>query len=291
MNKSISAISLATFLALSSAPALADQLKTKVTALPVAQATALQGKTVAVVLHERESFVAMTPGKAVFGMLGVAGMVKAGNDFVGENEIADPTLLIRDQLANTLRDRYGVVLLPADKQVTASVKPADLTKAHEDSDYILSVRHRGSNYSYYPGTWGGYWVGNVVNIQLIETRSGKVVSKGNCYASTHKNEVRPTLEQLRANRAQLTKDILTSLAWKCTRQLAIEAFHVSPEAAPAIPTEFEDPSARVKNVAAAADAPPPTRNAIPEIGAEPAPAVDKTKDGDDDTEAAQPPES
>lgn len=271
LNKITSTAVLAASLAVSPFAAQADQLKTKVTALPAAQATALQGKTVAVTLHERESFVAMTAGKAMLGMLGVAGMVKAGNDFVEENGIPDPTLLIREQLANALRDRFGAVLQPADTEVTASVKPNDLVKAHPDSDYILSVRHRGSNYAYYPGTWGGYWVGNTVFVQLIETDSGRVVGKGNCYASTHKHPVRPSLEQLRENRAQLTKDILASLAWKCARQLALDTFQMAPDAAPAIPAELEDPLARVKGAA------PTTADgtAQPEAAADPAPAADE----------------
>jgi hypothetical protein len=270
LNKIPLTAAIAGTLAFAAFPSHADQLKVKVSALSQADAAALQGKTVAVVLHERDSFVAMTAGKAMFGVIGVAGMVKAGNDFVEQNEIPDPTIIVREQLANTLRDQFGAVPMAVGTTVTKSVKPAELAKVHPDSDYILSVKHKGSNYVYYPGKWDGYWVGNVVVVQLIHTASGKVVGKGNCYASTHKNPVRPSLDQLRADRAQLTKDILASLAWKCSRQLAIDGFKVTAERAPTLPAELEDPLSRVTPAAPAAkDAPvaaePPAAPKAPEM--------------------------
>jgi hypothetical protein len=283
LNKIPLTAAIAGTLAFAAFPSHADQLKVKVSALSQADAAALQGKTVAVVLHERDSFVAMTASKAMFGVLGVAGMVKAGNDFVEENEIPDPTIIVREQLANTLRDQFGAVPMAVDTTVTKSVKPAELAKVHPDADYILSIKHKGSNYVYYPGKWDGYWVGNVVVVQLIHTASGKVVGKGNCYASTHKNPVRPSLDQLRADRAQLTKDILASLAWKCSRQLAIEGFKLTAERAPAIPAELQDPLSRVTRATPAAkDAPvaaePPAAPEMPETPPATAPEATVSED-------------
>ena len=279
MNRTTLAAALAGTLAFAAFPSHADQLKVKATALSQADATALQGKSVAVVLHERESFGAMTAGKAMFGMLGVAGMIKAGNDFVEQNEIADPTIIVREQLANTLRDQFGAVPKAVDTTVTRSVKPAELASLHAEADYILSVKHKGSNYGYYPGKWDGYWVGNVVVVQLIERASGKVVSKGNCYASTHKNPVRPSLDQLRADRAQLTKDILASLAWKCSRQLAIDGFKLTAERAPAIPAELEDPLSRVTAAAPAANGTPAAQSPAAPAAESPTPEAPEPESG------------
>lgn len=238
-------------LVLSSFAAHADQLKVKASALAPKDAELLRGKSVAVVLHERESYVWMTPGKAMFGMLGVAAMVKGGNDFVEQNQIPDPTILIREQLAGLLRDRFGAQPAATDTTVTKSNKPAELTKAHPESDYILSIRHLGTMSGYYPASFGTYWISNTFAMQLVDAKSGRVLGKGNCFASTHKNPVRPSAEMLRADKAQLAKDILTSLTWRCTRQLALDAFKVSPELAPTIPAEFVDPLARVSVTAAA----------------------------------------
>ena len=286
MNRTALAAALAGTLAFAAFPSHADQLKVKATALSQADAAALQGKSVAVVLHERESFVAMTAGKAMFGMLGVAGMIKAGNDFVEQNEIADPTIIVREQLANTLRDQFGAMPKAVDTTVTKSVKPAELASLHPDADYILSVKHKGSNYGYYPGKWDGYWVGNVVVVQLIERTSGKVISKGNCYASTHKNPVRPSLDQLRADRAQLTKDILASLAWKCSRQLAIEGFKLTAERAPVIPAELENPLSRVTAAAPVANGTPAAT--APETPAPGSPEPETSKPGAPEPETPAP---
>ncbi len=256
MNKIPLVAALAGTLAFAAFPSNADQLKVKATALSQADAAALQGKSVAVTLHERQSFQAMTAGKAMFGLIGIGAMFKAGNDFVEQNQIPDPAIIAREQFANMLRDQFGMVPMAVDTTVTKPVKPAELVKVHPDSDYILSVMHIGSMYAYYPGKWDGYWVGNSLGVQLIHTASGKVVSRGNCTASTHKNPVRPSLEQLSADRAQLTKDILASLAWKCSRQLAIEGFKLTAERAPAIPAELENPLSRVVAAAPAANGTP-----------------------------------
>jgi hypothetical protein len=256
LNKIPLVAALAGILAFAALPCHADQLKVRASALSQADAAALQGKSLAITLHERQSFQAMTAGKAMFGLIGIGAMFKAGNDFVEQNQIPDPTIIAREQFANMLRDQFGMVPMAVDTTVTKPVKPAELVKVHPDSDYILSVMHIGSMYAYYPGKWDGYWVGNSLGVQLIHTASGKVVSRGNCTASTHKNPVRPSLEQLSADRAQLTKDILASLAWKCSRQLAIEGFKLTAERAPVIPAELENPLSRVTAAAPAANGTP-----------------------------------
>lgn len=285
MNKILLAAAIAGTLAITAFPSHADQLKVKVGALASSDAASMQGKSVAVVLHDRESFSAMTAGKAMFGMFGAVAMIKAGNDFVEANQIPDPTIIVREQLSGVLRDQFGAVPMAVDTTVTKSVKPAELVKVHPQSDYILSVKHGGSLYVYYPGKWDGYWVGNSVAVQLIHTASGKVVSKGNCYASTHKNPVRPSLDQLHADRAQLTKDILASLAWKCSRQLAIDGFKLTAERAPAVPAELEDPLSRVTPAA-------PTAKQAPSTGEAPAPeAPPEAPEAPDAPEATAPKET
>lgn len=285
MNKSPLTAALAVAIIVTSFPSHADYLKVKASALSQQDAASLRGKTVAVVLHERESFVATTAGKAMFAMLGAAAMIKEGNDFVEKYQIPDPTLLIRDQLANTLRDQLGANVLPADTTVAASDNPSALAKAHPDSNYILSVRHRGSNYSYYPGKWDGYWVGNNVNVQLIETKSGRVLTKGYCYAATHKNPVRPSLLQLHENDAQLTKKILESLAWRCARQYALDGLKLAPDRAPSIPQLLADPLAGIKSAPAAAGkyAVPGTSKSEPEAITEPTPeSLEEAKTTDEE---------
>ena len=245
MNTSFLTSACAGALLFVSAAAHADQLKIKASALSPQDAAALKGKTVAVVLHERESYTWMTPGKVMFGLLGVAAMIKAGNDFVAENQIPDPTALMRDQLATALRDRFGAQPASPDTTTTKAHKPAELAKLHPETDYVLSVKHNGTMSSYYPGNFGRYWIANSFLVQLVDTKSGRELTHATCFASIYKNPVRPSNEQLRANQAQLAKDILASLTWRCARQVSIDALKLAPEQAPAIPAEMVDPLTHV----------------------------------------------
>lgn len=270
--------------------ATAQLLKHKVKAISAPDATALNGKTVAVTLQKRASFLAMTAGKAQFGLFGAAAMVNAGNNFVEENAIPDPTIVIREQLAAALHNGFGADVLAADTDVTETKKPAELAKRHPEADYVLAVQHTGSNYGYYPGNWGEYWVGNSVLVQLVDTKTGRLVSKGTCYASTYKHPTRPTRDQLHADSAQLTKAVLTSLSWTCAQALAREQFKLPEDKIPTIPAEHIDPLARLQSngatqapatpAAAAAEAvvepaemPEPAPEAVVEPAVEPVPAT------------------
>jgi len=241
--------------------------------IPLSEAAAatLQGKTVAVTRHKPASFVAMTAGKAGFGLLGVAGMVKAGNDFVADNGIEDPSVLLRAQLGALLQSHYGLQVQAVDTQLTDEKKPAKIAKLHPNSDLILSVRTHGWNYGYYASAWGEYWLGWSGEVQLIDAKSGKQLSQSYCGANTMANPIRPKLEDLRANQAQLSKDVLTSLGWLCVRLLAKDLFRIPEDKIPAIPAEYINPLARLQP-GAAASAPPPATSTEPTAD----PAADPT---------------
>jgi hypothetical protein len=226
------------------------------TPLSDADAAALRGKTAAVTLHETPSFVAFTAGKAGFGLLGFPGMVKAGNDFVKENEISDPTLLLRDRLGAMLQDAYGLQVKPVDATVTEEKKPAKIAALHaEDADVVLSVRSLGWNYAYYPTDWNHYWVGYSAEVQLIDAKTGKSLSQANCGANTQANPIKPSLDNLRADRAQLTKDILNGLGWLCVQLLAKEQLKIPQDKIPAIPADYVNPLLRLQPTDAPAAAP------------------------------------
>lgn len=236
MNKIPLAAALAGILGLAPFTSQADQLKVKASVLSQQDATSLRGKRVAVARHSSKSFVdwLILP----FGINPIKRAYDSGNRFVAENEIPDPTLLARDVLAKTLAEQFGASVLQEDGSIIASEKGADLVSVNHDSDFILSVSHGGSAMAASPG---GVMIGNHVHVQLIETSSARVISKGRCYASTYKHPSSPSQEALRENDAQLTKAILTSLAWRCARQYAIEGFGLPADRAPAIPQEHLDP--------------------------------------------------
>lgn len=241
-----------------------------------ADAAALRGKTAAVTLHDKPSFIAMTAGKAGFGLLGVAGMVKAGNDFVKDNEVPDPSILLRDRLGALLQDTYGLQVKPVDTTVTEEKKPAKIAALHAaDADAVLSVRTVGWNYGYYATDWSHYWVGYAAEVQLIDAKTGKSMSQAVCGSNTQANPIKPTLANLRADRAQLTKDILNGLGWMCVQLLAKEQFKIPQDKIPAIPAEYVNPLARLQPTAGSAGTPDaPAAGEVPQAGDATAPAAD-----------------
>lgn len=219
--------------------------KDKVIPLSEADAAALRGKTVALTLHERPSFTAGTAGKATFAILGAGAMIAAGNKLVDENDVEDPGILVRTQLATILRDAYGATVLDVDHNATTVKKPKEIAALHPQADYVLDVRSGGWMFFYYPTDWNNYWVGYSVQSQLVDTKTARQVSNMACNANTNQSPVRPSREQLIENRAQLLKDITQHLGWVCTQLLAREQYRLTPEQTPAIPAEYENPLARL----------------------------------------------
>jgi hypothetical protein len=246
--------------------ALPVAAKDKIITLADADAAALQGKTVALTVHERPSFVAMTAGKAAFALFGVGAMVKAGNDLVDSNHVADPAILLRDNLATALQTAYGVTVLPADTKATDAKKPAELAALHPDADYVLDVRSGGWNFAYFPTSWSSYWVGYSGQVQLINAKTGALVSNAACNTSTHDNAHPPSREQLVADGAVLLKQVTTALGWTCVQLLAKEELHLPADKIPATPAEFVDPLA---NLASATHVAPVAGNPPNEVTGSP----------------------
>lgn len=99
-----------------------------------------------------------------------------------------------------------------------------------------------------------------MQVQLIDTRSGALVSNLACNANTHANPVRPKKAQLEADGARLTKDITTMMGWVCVQILAAQQWNVPAADLPAIPEQFLNPQARLL---AGAQAPSAPAGAVP----------------------------
>lgn len=209
--------------------------------LSAEDAARLNGKSLAITKHQRPSFVAMTPGKASFALLGAGAMIAAGNKIVDDNGISDPAILLGEQLASGLKNAFGVLPAAPDATATTLTKPNELAALHLESDYVLDVRSAGWSYAYYPTQWSTYWVGYSVQVQLIETASKRVISNAACNANTNKHPHSPSREALLADGAQLLKDVTAGLGWTCVQLLAKEQFQLPASTVAAIPAEFTNP--------------------------------------------------
>ncbi|WP_237056148.1 hypothetical protein [Marilutibacter chinensis] len=217
--------------------------RNKMTPLSEDDAALLQGKKVAVALHQRPSFGAMTAGKASFGLIGAGAMYAAGNKLVDENNVADPATLIREQLASSLRTSFGAEVLNVDAEPTDAKKPRQIAATHPEADYVLDVRSTGWGYAYYPMDWNSYWVNYGVQVQLVETATARQVSNMACNASTRDHANRPSRDQMHANGAQLLKDVTAHLGWTCVQLLSREQFKLPEENIATIPGAYADPLA------------------------------------------------
>ena len=240
-------------LSASMAVAAKDQLIT----LSEADATALHGKTLALTLHERPTFIAMTAGKATFALLGVGAMAVAGNKLIDDNHVADPAGLIRTSLSDLLRDVDGMQPMAVDATPTKAEKPAQIAATHPEADYVLDVRSGGWNYVYFPAQWGHYWVGYSVQVQLIDTKSSRQVSNAACNTNTHANPNPPSREQLDGDGAKLLKDVTAGLGWMCVQLLAKDQLRIPTGKLPITPVEYVDPLAALAKATAPAAAPAP----------------------------------
>ena len=220
--------------------------------LSPADAATLQGKTLALTIHERPTFMAMTAGKVTFGLFGVAAMAGAGNKLIDDNHVVDPAELVRTNLANLLRDVDGMHPMATDTAPTKAEKPAQVAAIHPEADYVLDVRSGSWGYVYFPAQWGHYWVSYSVQVQLVDTKSGRQLSNAACNSNTHANAKPPTREELDGNGAKLLKDVTTALGWTCVQLLAKEQFHFPVDKVVATPAEFVDPLAALAKSAAPA---------------------------------------
>jgi hypothetical protein len=211
-------------------------------AVPVSQSVAAQlnGRSVVVTRHEKPNFNAMTPGTAMFAMVGAAAANSAGNKIVEENGIADPADVLAGSLVPAVVRHYGLQWDPSVVPVVDTKKAKEIAAAQAQVDYVLDVRSERWGYSYH-GKLNTFWVGYRAEARLIDAKTGAVVSNMTCDSDTRKHAVRPTRDELLENQAQLLKDVTAHLGWVCAQLFAKEQFALPPEATPATPEAYADP--------------------------------------------------
>jgi hypothetical protein len=212
----------------------------KVSALPAGAGAGLSGKVLAVTRHAKADFNAMTAGKGGLGMFGALAGISAGNKIVEENRVADPADILEAELAPAVAKHFGMTLKAGGLLVDGN-KPKKIVAAQPDSDFILDLQTRGWSFSYHSTDRDSYWVGYLVQARLFDTRSGKELSKMNCYSDTMDHPESPGKDDLLANQAQLLKDLTASLGWLCLHRVAKQQFALADGQLPAVPAALVDP--------------------------------------------------
>jgi hypothetical protein len=186
------------------------------TAVPLTagSASAMSGQSIAHTTRKKADFIAMTPGKASFAMVGAFAMIAAGNDLVARNNIEDPAAGIGADLARALSSAKGATVVEA-PVVVQNGKPEDLA-ASVGARYVVDVATIGWSYVYQPSDWTAFSVSYSSQLRVIDTQTKVVVAKGACGWTTPKTEKLPTQEALLADGAALLKSQLATAAAECT---------------------------------------------------------------------------
>jgi len=190
--------------------------------LPQDAAEKLPGKSFVPTRYAKPDFTAMTAGKAAFGLIGVAAMVKAGNDIVNQNQVADPAVGISTAIASRLVEKRNMTEVPAGDATAANDQLAVLATTFPNADYLLDVKTMSWMFGYYPGNWSHYRVLYNARIRLIDASTKDVLAESMCKAAPVDDQNPPTRDQLLENEAALLKQYLDKATTDCVEVLSTQ---------------------------------------------------------------------
>ena len=124
--------------------------------LPESQSSRFAGRTFQRSVYPTPDFAAYTAGKAGFGVIGAALIIRAGNEIIRENAVEDPAIRLGRELAQSLAVRHGLELLTAAPPVAQSDDVAALLQTYGDADLILDLRTINWMFIYFPTDWDDF---------------------------------------------------------------------------------------------------------------------------------------
>lgn len=188
-------------------------------AVGTADVSSWRGKTVALTDRPRAGFVAATPAKAMFAMIGAAAAIAAGGSIVKENGIEDPAPRVAREILEAAQQRYGVVPSSIAPIKIDTTDTKALAKAAQGADLLVDVQLTGQTLSYYPTVWNHYWVLEGFVLRVIDVHTGKLLGGGSCVQNSNKDSNPPTYDQILDNHAELLKAMLSKETNACREQL------------------------------------------------------------------------
>lgn len=192
---------------------------TKVVPLSAESAAALEGRRIGASEYETPDFSAFTAGKAMFGLVGAALMISAGNRIVSENAVEDPAGEIAASLAGRMAEVHGMTVSGSGSgAVLADGSVGSVAERYDDADYVMDVRTVNWSFLYFPTDWSRYRVLYSAKLRLVETRGGQVIAEGFCKRVPDYTDDAPTREELLANEAARLKSELATARALCDAQ-------------------------------------------------------------------------
>lgn len=162
-------------------------------------------------------FMAMTPGKAAFGVAGSMAMLGAGEQIVKENLITEPAGALSRDLARVVAERTSGVVRDAPTPATG-LKPEEIAKGAAGARYVVDVTTLGWNYLYQPLKWTSFNANYAARLQIVDATSGKLLLKDNCIWPKKGQAEFAGQDELLANQAQELKRQIMKATLVCRSQ-------------------------------------------------------------------------
>jgi hypothetical protein len=185
----------------------------------------LKGKSLVQVQRESPTFVAMTSGKGMFAVAGVAAAASAGNQLVADNQINDPALPTGEAVAESLVNEYGLINNGQTNVIIDSNSIDRIVAEAKGNDYALDVVTNGWSFIYDGFKFSEYLVGCSIKLRMIDVQAAKTIAEGLCAYDT-KTAGKPNVsyEALLENDAAYIKHTLADATEYCANQFKTELF-------------------------------------------------------------------
>ena len=170
------------------------------------------------------TFKATTPGKAGFGLFGVAAMNSAGNALIAENKVPDPALAIGVALNEEMERRFKARPVSSRLTVDADDVATIAGLARGKARYVIDVKTLDWGTAYFVSDWGRYYVSYSAQARLIDVEKQTVVAQASCADSADKPAGQPSYEELTGNGAARLKSTLVDISARCARQMSAAMF-------------------------------------------------------------------
>jgi hypothetical protein len=186
----------------------------------------LSGKVLQNSKYEKPDFSAMTAGKALFGMIGAASMISAGNDIVEKNLVEDPAIYISEKIGLALSDKYNLPSSQLKPETCVSDDINTVINTYKQADLILDIETIGWGFLYYPTHWKSYRINYGARLRLIDTQSKKVIAEESCRYLPEYSEDNPSYNDLVDNNAAGLKHELRKAGDYCIEFFKEKAFQM-----------------------------------------------------------------
>ncbi len=179
----------------------------------------LQQRTITISQRQQPVFIASTPAKAMFGMVGVASQLSSGRKLVEQNQIADPAIDVAKSLLSILVAQHNMHITKSPR--ARPVKTNDVKRIAEQYasvDYVVDLQTSEWSVAYYPDNFNRYRVSYHARFTLIDTAKKQAVARGHCTYDPERTDNSPTYVQLTANGAALIRTELEAAAEFCAKK-------------------------------------------------------------------------